>query len=367
MMSKSAKWPVLAAAAIVFTGLFLRAESNDHTRQVALTESTLRNKVVSFLRAKYAIPKTAAVTLGALGSSQDPAYYECTVQVTTGVKTTSRPISVSKDGRYLGLTPIFYLGRDPSQEMVADARTFYKLPSVLNLTLGPFQDSVVPNFLQTKVTLENHGKKEGAVFYVTTDKRYAVLGPVFILRSSGEIERLINTNNQPCSGPPNAPVTIVEYADLECPTCARLQPILEGQLLSRYGNKIRVIYKDFPLPMHPWSRKAAIASQCAYQIDPSAVAAYRTSIFAHQDQINFTNVRDQLLDLGEQAGINRLKLAACLDSDASLPRVEADLREGNELQVDSTPTCFINGQILVGLQPVENYYKAIDSALRDAH
>ncbi len=364
-MSKSGKWPVLAAVAIVLSGLFLRAESNYHTRRIALTESALRDKVIDFIRAKYAIPETASITIGALGSSQDPAYYECMVTVVGPAKTTSRPISVSKNGRYLGLTPMYYLGSNPSQDIVDDARTLYRLPSGSSLSLGPFQGSVVPGFLQTNVTFENSGTKQGGIFYVTADKRYAVLGPVYILRSSGEVERIINTHDQPCSGPHDAPVTIVEYADLECPTCARLQPFLEQQVLPKYGDKVRIIYKDFPLPMHPWSRKAAIASQCAYQIDPSAVAAYRTSIFAHQDQINFANVRDQLLGLGEQAGINRLKLAACLDSEASLPRVEADLQEGNRLQVDSTPTCFINGQIFVGLEPAE-YYKAIDTALKDA-
>jgi protein-disulfide isomerase len=367
LIKKSAMSAVLAAVAITFCGLALLAGSNYRTGRVALTESALRDKVISFIREEYTIPETATVTMGPLASSQNPAYYECTVTVTAGPNTKSAPISVSKNGRYVGLTPMFYLSSNPTQDIEADARTFYRLPASSNLALGPFQNSVVPDFLQTKITFENNGKQGGAVFYVTADKRYAVLGPVFIMRSRAEIERMIDTHNQPYSGGRDAPVSIVEYADLECPTCARLQPILENQVLSKYGDKVRIIYKDFPLPMHPWSRKAAIASQCAYQIDPAAVGAYRTLIFAHQDQINFANVRDQLLDFGEQAGVNRLKLAACIDSEASLARVEADLHEGNELQVDSTPTCFINGQILVGLQPAETYFKTIDSDLRDAH
>lgn len=288
------------------------------------------------------------------------------VTVSEGAKTQSRPLSISKNGRYLALTPMFYLGGNTDGDIVSDTRSFYKLPPTWNITVGPLQSSPVPNFFQTAIAFENKGKKGGATFYVSADKRYAVLGSVYILRSPQEVERMINMEDQPYSGAADAPVTIVEYADLECPTCARLQPFLENQLLPRYHNQVKLIYKDFPLPMHPWSRKAAVASQCSYQIDPSAYARYRSAIFAHQNEINFANVRDQLLQLGEQAGIDRLKLAACLDSQTPLPRIEADLHEGEKLQVDSTPTCFINGRILVGLQPPQNYYNAVDEALRSA-
>jgi protein-disulfide isomerase len=362
---KSKLWLGLALAAVTVLACSSVIRTSAAT-STALPESALRQKIVSFLRGKYAIPDKDPIAAGPLQSSQNPSYYECMVTVSEGAKNQSRPLSISKNGRYLALTPMFYLGPNTNADIVNDTRTFYRLPPSWTITVGSLERSPVPNFLQTAIAFDNNGKKEGATFYVTQDKRYAVLGSVYVLRTPREVERLINTENQPYSGGADAPVTIVEYADLECPTCARLQPFLENQLLPRYGNQVKLVYKDFPLPMHPWSRKAAIANQCAYQIDPSAYARYRTAIFAHQDQINFANVRDQLLDLGEQVGIDRVKLAACLDSDASLPRIEADLHEGQELQVDSTPTCFINGKIFVGLEPPEDYYNAIDEALRSA-
>jgi protein-disulfide isomerase len=362
--SKLLKGLAVTATVTMICGLALWAKPASRSNSTVVPEPVLRQKLVNFLRGKYAIPDNDPITAGPLQSSQNPAYYECVVTVSEGAKNQSRPLSISKNGRYLALTPMFYLSANTDADIVSDARTFYKLPPSWNITVGPLQSSPVPNFLQTAIAFENNGKKGGATFYVTGDKRYAVLGSVYVLRSPREVERLINTENQPYSGGADAPVTIVEYADLECPTCARLQPFLENQLLPRYGNQVKLIYKDFPLPMHPWSRKAAIANQCAYQIDPSAYARYRSAIFAHQNEINFANVRDQLLQLGEQAGIDRLKLAACLDSEASLPRIEADLREGQKLQVDSTPTCFINGKILVGLEPPQNYYDAIAEALR---
>jgi protein-disulfide isomerase len=365
LVLKSKLWFGLAVTVLAVLACSLVVRARAATRS-ASPDSALRQKIVSFLREKYAIPDNDPVAAGPLQSSQNPSYYECMVTVTEGAKNQSRPLSISKNGRYLALTPMFYLGQNANADIVNDTRTFYKLPPSWTITVGSLQTSPVPNFFQTAVAFDNNGKKGGATFYVTRDKRYAVLGSVYILRTPREVEHLISTDNQPYSGGANAPVTIVEYADLECPTCARLQPFLENELLPRYGDKVKLVYKDFPLPMHPWSRKAAIASQCAYQIDPSAYAPYRSAIFAHQDQINFANVRDQLLQLGEAAGIDRLKLAACLDSDASLSRIQADLREGQELQVDSTPTCFINGKIFVGLESPQNYYNAVDEALRSA-
>lgn len=87
----------------------------------------------------------------------------------------------------------------------------------------------------------------------------------------------------------------------------------------------------------PYDR-AAIGSQCAYQINRTAFATYRCLIFGHQSAINTVDVRDSLLRYGEEAGIDGLKLAACIDSNASLPRVEENVREAQKLGVSSTPT-----------------------------
>ncbi len=332
------------------------------------SESALRETIISFLRGKYAIPDTDPIQVGPFGSSQNPSYYEVTVTTVAQGKSQSRAVSISKNGRYFALTPMFYLGPNTDADLLRDTRAFYHVPPTWDLSLGPFKRSVVPNYLETTMTFQDGAKKGAATLFVTSNKQYGVLSPVYVLRGPGEIERMIDTTDQPFSGSPNAPVTIVEYADLECPECARMQPELENEILPHYPNKLRIIYKEFPLPptMHPWSHEAAVANECVYQIDPQAFVQYRTAIFAHQDLISLANVRDQLLSLGDQAGVDRLKLAACLDSQASLPRVKADVREGQLLQVDSTPTFFINGKIMVGGQPASNFYNAINEALSEA-
>jgi len=361
---KPGAWAARAGALLMcMAGLFMAARPAIPLPRPALSPTELHQIVVKFIREKYGIPGTVQLTAGPLQSAQDSAYYECIITVQNGAKTTSQGVSISKDGRYLTMTPLYYLGANPQTAIASAMREAFKLGSEWHLSVGPFRASPVPGFYQTTVKAEDKGQQRTGDFYVTEDKRFVVLGPVYVVRSNSETERMINTRNQPSSGHPNAPVTIVEYADLECPSCARLQPFLENQVLPRYGNKVRIIYKDYPLPMHPWGRTAAVASQCAYEIDPPAVVRFRSSIFADQDQINVTNVRGALLRLGEQAGIDRLKLAACIDSNASLPRVEADVREGDLLQVTSTPTSFINGRMVVGLQSPAEFYKLIDQAL----
>lgn len=358
------KWIGIVALGAMAPAIILWARPASHSARGTLSENALHARILRVVRERYSIAQNVEILMSPFESSQNQGYYECAVTVNNPNKKGSQVVSISKNGHYLAMSPMFYLGPDTSAEVVRNVRAYFKLGPEWHLTAGPLRDSSLSNFYQTEVTAENNGQKKGSNFFVTKDKHFLVLGPVYIIRSHDEVEQMINKENQPCSGPANAPVTIVEYADLECPSCARLQPFLENELLPRYGNKVRLIYKDFPLPMHTWARKAAIASQCVYQVDSSAFARYRTLVFAHQSEINVTNARDQLLQLAEQAGINRLKLAACMDSNASLSRVEQDVQEGNKLQVMETPTCFINGRMVAGLQPPNAYYEVIDADLQ---
>jgi protein-disulfide isomerase len=90
----------------------------------------------------------------------------------------------------------------------------------------------------------------------------------------------------------------------------------------------------------------------------------RSAIFRSQQLINITNLRDTLLNYGEQVGLNRVQLAGCLDSKASLPRIQRDIAEAKRLDISSTPTLFINGRMMVGFPSEDAYYQAIDAALK---
>lgn len=86
-------------------------------------------------------------------------------------------------------------------------------------------------------------------------------------------------------------------------------------------------------------------------------------VFKNQTSLNAANVRDTVISYGEQAGVDRLRLAACIDSKTPLPRIEESFKEGQAVGVQSTPTSFINGRMIVGLPSTDAYFKAIDEAL----
>lgn len=255
------------------------------------------------------------------------------------------------------------------QKILQYVRERFGIPDATKLTISPFQDSEFHDFYQTTIYVDNGTQKTEQRAFVTKDGHYMVIGNIYALGTDPrkQVEHSISLKEQPSVGPADAPVTIVEYADLECPMCARMQQFLENDVIPKYGNKIRIVFKEFPLvSIHDWALTAAIANECAYELDPSAYFRYRSIIFKNQSLINGANVRTLLLDFGQRAGIDRLRLATCLDSKQSLPRVEADAREAQQLGIASTPTLFVNGRPVVGMPSPAEFYKVVDQALRAA-
>ncbi len=246
-------------------------------------------------------------------------------------------------------------------------RERFGIPETVKLTMTPLRKSALAGLYEASVTVDDGKQKKTQNILLSRDLRYMVMGDVLDLGAGAKPDAAppISVRNRPSQGPANAPVTIVEFEDLQCPMCARVHDFLENQLLPRYPGKVRVLYKEFPLvSIHDWSLTAAIANQCAYELNPQTYVPYRTLIFRNQATFNAANARDLLLTYGEQAGVDRVRLAGCLDAKSTLPRIEEDLGDGKRLNVVSTPTCFINGRMIVGLPSVDAYYNAVNDALR---
>jgi protein-disulfide isomerase len=255
------------------------------------------------------------------------------------------------------------------EEIIHYVRQRFSVPETTKLTVEPFENSEFRDFYKTKILAVTGKQRSEQDAYVTKDGKYLIFGNIYTLGADPrrEVQREINLEDQATVGPANAPVTIVEYADLECPTCGRMHQFLAHDLIPKYGNKVRIVFKEFPLyQIHQWALTAAIADQCAFEMDPPLYYKYRSMIFDNQNLINATNVRSLLLDYGETVGLDRLKLATCIDSKASLPRVEASLREGNMLGVTSTPTFFINGEMINRVLTPDQFYAVVDAALKAA-
>lgn len=367
MRQKGRKARGILAGVIFLGGSILALAETKRVSGTAALDASLGDKVLHYIRARYMIPENVKLSIDPFRNSLLPGFYEATVTVDDGKRKNAQVLYLSKNNRYLVVGNAMPLGSDAAPQIMSYVREAFKLPATAQIAVGSFKASSYPNFLETVITLDDGKRKQAQTAYVTADKRYVVLGNIFLLMSEREVMSRISLANQASLGPAKAPVTIVEYADLQCSTCQRMQVFLETDLLPKYGDKVRVVFKEFPLvSMHEWALTAAIASQCAYQINPSAFVLYRSLIFQHQSGISAANVRDALVIYGQQAGLDRLELAACIDSKASLPRVEENLHEGQALNVISTPTFFINGRILVGGTSPPDFYKVVDEVLRDS-
>ena len=341
--------------------------------QGASLSESISDKIVKYIRERFGVADTVKLSIGPLhASALAPSFNEASVTINDGKNQRSQVVLVSKDSRYLivVLGQIIDLQQNSQAEMAQRIQEAFKTPPVLKLSVGGFKSSPSPDFEQGTLTLDN-GKspKQERVVLLTRDGKHLIVSDMYSLAVDPREQALrnISLHDEPTQGPANAPVTLVEYADLQCPTCARMQDFLETKVVPRYGNKVRVVFKEFPLVgVHDWSFTAAIACQCAYEINPSSYVPMRSAIFRNQPIINITNLRESLLSYGEQAGVDRVKLAGCLDAKSSLPRVQRDMAEAKRIDVIQTPTLFINGRMLIGLPSEDAITQAIDEALRDA-
>jgi protein-disulfide isomerase len=265
------------------------------------------------------------------------------------------------------------LAQAPNQPMTHEkiiryVRERFTIPDSVKITMTDLRESAYPDFLETTVTVDDGKEKRSQPLFISKNMRYLVEGSIFNLGgdSRPDIIRLISLPDQATQGPTNALVTLVEYSDLECPVCARFHEELETEIVPKYGDKLRVVFKEFPLvTIHDWALTGAIAAQCTYQIDPSKYVAFRSAVYKNQESISADHARDMLLHFGAEAGVDNMKLAACIDSQGSLSRVEANMHEGDALGVNQTPTNYINGRVLVGAPPSTDIDKLIDEAMHD--
>jgi len=168
----------------------------------------------------------------------------------------------------------------------------------------------------------------------------------------------VSTDGAPFIGESDALVTIVEFSDFQCPYCKRVLPTLT-QLRSRYGAKIRLVFRDFPLDsLHPLARRAAEAARCAH--DQGKFWDYHDILF-----VNAPNASPpQLKEYADKVGLDGPRFEQCLSSGTHTAGVQKDLDEGLRLGVTGTPGFFINGQFLSGAQPLENFVRLIEEELR---
>lgn len=160
----------------------------------------------------------------------------------------------------------------------------------------------------------------------------------------------------PALGPASAPVQVVEFSDFQCPYCAQVASFAQ-RVADTYGDRVRFVFRNFPLPNHPQAPKAGEAARCAHA--QGKFWAYHDRLFANRQALLPGDLKRYARDLGLDAAV----FGACLDGGTSAAVVQTDLREGREYGVTATPTFFINGRLMSGAQPFEAFARVIDEEL----
>ncbi len=162
--------------------------------------------------------------------------------------------------------------------------------------------------------------------------------------------------HDPSRGPADAPITIVEFSEYQCPFCGRVTPTLK-QIEEKYPGKVRLVFKDFPLPNHAQAPKAAEAAHCAGE--QGKYWQLHDRLFANQQQLQVPELKAH----AKAVGLDQAAFDQCLDSGKHAAIVQTDVDLGSEMGVQSTPTLYINGRVVTGAQPLGVFTTIIDEEL----
>jgi protein-disulfide isomerase len=237
------------------------------------------------------------------------------------------------------------------QTTEAFVRKLYGWGSNFQLHLGPLKPSTSSDFYIVPVQVTLNGRSDTGEVFVSKDGKTLFRGEMFDMGADpyADVRAHLHIEGNPVKGPADAKVTLVEFGDFECPNCRALEPILKDAF-EKY--KVKLVFKDFPLEqVHPWAKTAAIGGRCAFKQSPDGFWKMHDTIFANQESVTPENVWDKLMEFAGQSGLNTEMFKACLSSPDAAKEVSNNQKDGFNLNVNSTPTVFVNGRPLVGGDP----------------
>jgi protein-disulfide isomerase len=245
------------------------------------------------------------------------------------------------------------------------------VPDPKDLTIGPPTPGPFPGTTNRAITIDvGEGQKFEVELFSNAAGDKGVLAQHFALFDlEHPWERLdlkaLHLDNRATLGPADAPIQLVEFADFECPYCARAFNEVETLVNTTYKGRIHLIWKNFPLAVHPWAEQAAIAAECAREQNPAAFWSFAGNFYRDQSDISVQNLRDHVNSYASVLNLDPKALNACVLANDAENRVEQDKKDGAAIHINSTPTFLINGIPVVGLPSSNVFDFVITSQLQE--
>ena len=230
----------------------------------------------------------------------------------------------------------------------AYVRHLFVMNSDVKVQVSDPKPSQLPDLVEVVVHASKGDASQDFPFLISKDGSKILQAIVYDVNSNPfkpDLDKL-KIESQPNLGTPGAPVVLVEFADFECPVCKTEAIMLRQNLLAAYPTQVRLYFKDFPLDsIHPWARPAAIAGRCVFRQNPSSFWSYFDWIYAHQADIAAPNLKDKAMEWAKgDKDIDVLQLGRCIDTKATEAEVDKNVAEARALDLNATPTLFVNGR-----------------------
>jgi len=234
----------------------------------------------------------------------------------------------------------------PSEEAVNGflKATFGYQPQ-LTWKIADIRPSKAQGLAQVTVILSTPQGQQQQLFYVTPDGEHAVVGEIIPFGAhpfESTKKELESKAKGPARGPADSQVTIVEFSDMQCPHCKAAQPTIEKLLADEPNAKL--IFQNFPLPNHDWAAKAAAYNDCVAKQSNDAFWKFVASVYDSQADITLATADEKLTALADKAGAKGSEAATCAAKDETIAHVQGEVLMGQSVDVNSTPTLFINGR-----------------------
>ena len=237
-------------------------------------------------------------------------------------------------------------GNLPSEETVkAFMHQMFGYDPAVSWEVVAIKPSALPGVAEVDLVLKNPQGQQNPKLYVAADGQHALIGDIIPFGAdpfAAARKTLDKGLNGPAKGPADAPVTIVEFSDLQCPHCKEAQPTID-KLMAEEKNA-RLVFQNFPLQSHEWAAKAAAYADCIGRNSSEAFWKFVQSVYDAQTDILTTNADEKLTALADKSGVKGSDIATCAAKPETVSRVEHSVVLGKSVDVTGTPTLFINGR-----------------------